>query len=361
MIELSLVLLLAGSLPSAEAPVGALVEARRLLMNRDYAALTALVEARQAAAAKDAAKGHAFNWTLSAFALDNSAIPSLIEEWVERNPKSWAPFLAQAVNKGMRATRARGEKWASETSDDQFRRMAGLQAGMAAACRVVLSRNRGVCPCYVELVMAAKTNSSEPDPLVGQAFKMCPLDYRLNVEHVYGLTPRWGGSYEKMLSAIDSARRRGLDPAHARNLGAYVPADRASALELDGNLDAAIAVLDQAIKGSPTALLLQERAGMNRRRKDAPGALRDANAALDLANSGWMFSAGRLTALLVDRAWALNTLGRKGDARTDVTLAIEIAPTDQAVKEWAAYLQIPAKTGLDRGAPAVSTPTPVKR
>lgn len=343
---IELLLLLAGpALPSAEAPVAALVEARDLLMARKHAALTALVEARQAAAAKDHAKADEFDWTLNAFRLDNAAIPGLIEDWVKGSAKSWAPILARAVNRGSQAALARGTKWASETSADQFRRMAELEAGMRADCRMVLSRNPAVCRCYVELVVAAKNDRSEPDSLTDQAFEVCPWDYDLHVEHVFGLTPRWGGSYAEMRSAIESARRRGLDAAHVKSLAGYVPVDQASLLQMDGKLDEALRVLDKAIEGSPTALLFEERAELNYRRKDSPGALRDGNSALDLAHGGWSFSARRLTRLLVARAWALHALGKGDEARRDIGLALNIAPTDAAVKTWQEYLGMRSRTG----------------
>lgn len=218
---------------------------------------------------------------------------------------------------------------------------------------MVLSRNPAVCPCYVQLVIAAKNYGSGPDPSADQAFTVCPRDYSLNMEHLYGLTPRWGGSYGEMRSAIDAARRRGLDAVHLGRLEAQVPVDRASLLELDEKLDEAIGVLDQAINVSPTGLLFQERARMNYRRKDAPAALRDANAALDLGNGGWACSRRGLGELLFDRAWAPFKLGRKGEAGTDITLALEIAPANNAVKMLAAFLGIPARTSPEGGVPAV--------
>jgi hypothetical protein len=170
---IELVLLLAGPvLPSAEPPVAALREARDLLNARKHAELTTLVEARQAAVTKDPTKGSQLDWTLNAFRLDMAEIPGLIEEWITASPRSWAPLLARAVNRGKRAALARGERSASRTSDDQFRRMAELHAGMRADCRMVLSRNRAVCPCYEELVLAAKHGSRERDPQIDQAFEV---------------------------------------------------------------------------------------------------------------------------------------------------------------------------------------------
>jgi hypothetical protein len=56
-----------------------------------------------------------------------------------------------------------------------------------------------------------------------------------------------------------------------------------------------------------------------------------------------MFSAGRLTRLLTARAWALYSLGRSDEARRDIGLALDIAPTDEYVKRWQKRLGMPSR------------------
>jgi tetratricopeptide (TPR) repeat protein len=342
MISLTLAVLLAGpALPSATAPVYALVEARDLLRARRHRELTALVEARQVKAATGPEGAAELRWTLSAFRLDDPAIPTLIADWVRADGGSWAPLLARGVNAAARAQRARGGRLASETSEESFRQMRELLAAARADCREVLSRDPAVCTCYVELVQAAKKAPVEADPLVARAFEICPRDYALHVETVFGLTPRWGGSYEQMSAAIDAARRRGLSAADVRALEAYIPADKASVLVLDRRYDDALRILDEAIASTPTAMLLQERARLHQRRRAPEAALRDANAAIELSRGGWGFSERRLTDLLVSRAFALDALGRRDEARLDIALAHEIAPRDTAVLSWRGRLGSP--------------------
>ena len=326
------------TVPSAGPPVAALVHARDLLLARKYVVLTRLVEDQQRAAAANPAKEDELDWTLNAFRLTNAGVPRLINDWAAASPKSWAPLLARAVNGAVQAGLARGERWASETSADQFRQMAELNAAVRADCRRVLALNRNVCPCYRELVIAAKNDDANPAQLLKEAFGTCPRDYSLHVEYVFGLTPRWGGSYEQMGLAIESARKAGLDEAQVRSLEGYLPIDKASRLLIARRLDEARKVLDQAIDRSPTAILFEERAELNYQRQDAPGALADANAALEKSQGGWMFSAGRLTRLLIARAWAFYSLGRFEEARTDVGWAIEISPTDEQVKKWQVFV-----------------------
>jgi tetratricopeptide (TPR) repeat protein len=332
-------LLAASTLPTAHDPIAAMAQTRDLLRARKHAVLTSRVEDQQRAAATSSLKADELDWSLNAFRVEDTEIAALIDEWVAASPKSWAPLLARALNKGARARAARGEKWASETSADQFRRMGVLQAGMNSDCRKVLSLDRAVCPCYVELVLASRAGVLEVDPLVEQAFQECARDYTLHVERVFALTPRWGGSYEQMSAAIESARRGGLPEASLKNLASYLPADRASVLQLDRRLQEARAVLDQAIKDSPTPLLLEERAELNQKLGDAAGVLRDANAALEETRGGWMFSRGRLSRLLCARAWALFSTGRKEEALGDVAAALEITPTDPHVVNLHQFLQ----------------------
>ena len=336
-------LLAVSTLPSAAPPVAALVQARDLLLAGKYVALTRLVEDQQRAAEANPAKIMELEWTLNAFRITNAEVPRSINDWVAASPKSWAPLLARAVNTAVQSGLARGEKWASQTSPDQFRRMGELNAAMRADCRSVLALNRNVCPCYREFVIAAKNDGTDP-ALQTEAFGACPRDYGLRVEYVAGLTPRWGGSYEEMTSAIESARKAGLDEAEVRSLEAYLPIDKASLLEIARRRDEARKVLDEAIDRSPIAILFEERAEMNHRRQDAPGALADANSALEKSHGGWMFSVGRLTRLLLARAWALHSLGRVEEARTDVGYAVEISPTDEQVRQWQGLLGIPPRT-----------------
>jgi tetratricopeptide (TPR) repeat protein len=336
----SLLVLVASTLPSAEAPVARVVQARNLLIAKKYVELTRLVEAQQRDAAKDPAKAEELNWTLNAFRQTDPPIPSLINDWVAASPKSWAPLVARAVNSGEQATLARGAKSASQTSREEFRRMAELHTAMTNDCREVLSRDRAVCRCYVELVMAAKHASGKPDPLITQAFRECPRDYSLHVERVWGLTPRWGGSYEEMRAAIESARQAGLGEAQVRGLEAYLAIDKASLLALDGKPNEARKVLDAAIEAGPTARLFDERARLNHQLQNAAGVLSDVNAALEMSRGGLTFSPGRLKRLLMDRASALYSLGRGEDARRDVAVVLDLEPGDHEAQMFLKALEL---------------------
>lgn len=358
MINLALVLLLAGNgnqaLRSPDGPVANLEAARKLLMARDFAALTKLVEAKQAAAMNAPARGR-LDWTLNAFELPFPAIPVVIDEWVRSTPASWAPLMARAVNRKYQAGLARGEKLASQTSAQQFRTMEELNEGVISDCRAVLSRNPGVCPCHRVLAITAKSSPAARD-LMEQAFKACPLDQTLNIEYVFGLTPRWGGSYEEMRAAIAKARQRGLPPEDVKSLEGYIPIDQA--LTEQGDFGAALALLEAALsKTGATPQLLQESAKFRRRMKADPArTLADADAALDLSHGGLGFSVGRLSRLLLDRAWALSALRRLPDARADIELAAKINPTDRETLSWVNYLRAPAApdAGASKGLPTAS-------
>jgi tetratricopeptide (TPR) repeat protein len=140
-----------------------------------------------------------------------------------------------------------------------------------------------------------------------------------------------------MRLAIESARRRGLDADQVRSLESYVAVDKASVLVLERRREEALKVLDQALEGAPTALLFEERAELHHYRMNFPGALQDANRALELTHGGWIFSPGRLSRLLMARAWGLYAAGRRSEALADMALALEMAPSDMTLKRVQEY------------------------
>jgi tetratricopeptide (TPR) repeat protein len=348
MISLLLLQLAAVEVVPAEAPVRALQEARDLLYARQFAELTALVETQHREAARDPALENQLGWTLEVFYSKAPEVPRLIDEWVQQDEVSWAPLLAKAMSSSTQASLARGTRWASETKASQFEAMERAHTQMRAACAAALAREPKLCQCHIELTMAAKHYRGSVGVL-DEALEACPLSYVLHVERVFGLTPRWGGSYPEMRAAVRTAGRFGLAGALLKNLESYIPADQASVLVLKDEPREALTVLDQAISASPTPLLYQERARLNRRLRDAAGTLRDANQALELSNGGWIFSARRLTDLLVARAWALSQQGRTQAAKNDIALALVLSPSSSSVKRWQERLGVP-----DPGAAASS-------
>jgi hypothetical protein len=137
---LALMLMLYGPVPSASpallepanAPIAAFVEARDMLAARRFADLTALLE-RLRNSSEIPENADALRWRLAAFELQDAKTSELLDEWIKAQPKSLVPLLARAAHRSQLATDARGAKFASETSPEQFRGMAEALVGLALA------------------------------------------------------------------------------------------------------------------------------------------------------------------------------------------------------------------------------------
>jgi tetratricopeptide (TPR) repeat protein len=297
---------------------------RSALHQRRFAELTAYLEGFQDSFEKDptletwpAAAAHAFR----------SAEPEIepeLDAWASATPKSFAPYLARGAHWSSVAAAARGGKWASKTSEASFEamRVAGEKAlvelDRALALRPHLVAAQAA-KMHIQITLSHGAGERES---LARALALCPTCFIPRVEHLRGLEPRWGGSYDAMdafaRSAPVASNRR------LRVLAAYADLDRADWLRGDKKLDDASAAIERALAVCQCSEFLLERAKLEYARNDLEHALGD----LDRAARRNPFDAD----IIGKRADVELDAKRYEAAGRDLLTTLRVDPTDAVAR-----------------------------
>ena len=326
-------------LPTVKEPLAHLEQVRGSLGALDFRALNASMAKDQQEA--EAGNGERWEWTLRAFDAADARIDGALQKWEAQFPGAWQPLLAQAARLSSSADNARGTKWASETSEEQFARMRAFHARMANKCQAVLRMKANVCPCHALLVSAAIRDGEGSLKVKEAAIRACPTDYHMLADLLASLTPRWGGSYTLVERELAAAGSRGVSAYDMARLRSLVRAEQSLDLRDAKKPDELFALLNEAVRLDPTPSVFRLRAAAQRERRDPVAALADANEAVRRSAGGWQISPWNFARLMVVRAWALNRLGRREDARLDIQSALIAEPTYEPALRWVDILSSP--------------------
>jgi TPR repeat protein len=145
------------------------------------------------------------------------------DEWVGAYPRSYAARLARGTYRVSDAWRKRGTKYASETTDKQFKEFrdtiekaaADLEASIPLYSRPVESY-RHLIRVSMGLGLGAERG------LLDAALKLDPAAYHPREAYLQSLMPNWGGSVSKMNAFLDECKSSRLnDKDKTRIEGVY--------------------------------------------------------------------------------------------------------------------------------------------
>jgi tetratricopeptide (TPR) repeat protein len=206
--------------------------------------------------------------------------------WNHERPRSAPARLALAAHYIGEAWRARGTRYARDTSSDQLARMRDYSIRAAGAAAEALALDPDWVDAHRLRMEAARLTSDRAGRAraFAAALELAPDDYAARWEHARGLTPRWGGSYEALDAFVaESQTHAATNPRLVLLLGRS-DADRGEVLSADESYEEAVALLDRAL-----------------RHGEEPSALSD-------------------------RGWTLHRLERHPEARTDLERAVALEP-----------------------------------
>jgi tetratricopeptide (TPR) repeat protein len=298
-----------------------MTQVRAVFLKLNSPILEAFLASDQKAA--EAGDGSRLGWALHAFTTADGMADSTLQIWAARSRGKWQPLLAQAERLADLAWSARGVRFASQTRDDQFAAMRALNGQMRSKCQAAIAIKADLCSCHADLVAAAKSGDGDLTAIARTAFAACPIDYHLEAGYLQALTPRWGGSYEEIEKALAAARGRGMSAYDMSRLRNLVRVAKYQDLRDAGRMDDAFAILSEGIASEPTPSVWKTRALMEKVRGNAAAAISDANEAIRASKGGWLITPYDLADLLYTRAWALDTMGRREEARQDIALALK--------------------------------------
>ncbi len=225
------------------------IKVRELFESRRFQELTSLLEKYQTSCEQDIRWEFSVQDAFNVFDVTQPSYRMLIVEWVQASPKSWVPLIAQANYYYALGWKARGGKYASETSEEQIRQMRDNFAVTVQDTTAALRINPRLCFAYDLLmkVNQAEGNQDAGALLVRKALASFPDSYLIRYRHMMSLTPRWGGSYKKMEQfALEEAPYVKKNPM-IKTLPGFVFWDQASMADLNKQPPRAIELYEKAL------------------------------------------------------------------------------------------------------------------
>jgi tetratricopeptide (TPR) repeat protein len=216
----------------------------------------------------------------------------------------------------------RGGRWACETPPENFEGMRDAHATAFPDLDEAIARRPGLVAGYRALIRIATANGAPNEvkrSLLGQALAVCPDCYQIRVVYMFGILPRWGGSYEMMRAFAEESAGASANPK-LRVLAGYPDEDRCNRLRRDGKPAEALAACNRALTNGESADFYEERARLLAK-SNTPAALADVDRAL------WLRP--QRTDLLEQRADLLMRLRRYSDHARDVAVLKEVDPIER--------------------------------
>jgi len=170
------------------------------LRARNFNKLEATLTSYQTAAESNVTQEVNVHQAFEAFSRTDPALDALLREWIKRSPRSYAAHLARAEFLFEEASNARGAKWASETSAQQFQRMGDYLAAAHKEITATLGLNPKVTEAYALLIAEQRVGGSHEDcwKATDAGLKEIPASSVIRLQTMICLEPRWGGSYRQM-------------------------------------------------------------------------------------------------------------------------------------------------------------------
>ena len=131
------------------------------------------------------------------------------ERWLKAAPKSAFAMVALGIHHGSAGWVARGGKYASKTSQEQFQSMTGHFAKAVPLYLQALEvEPRLSVACYKLNGIGRQSSDALQTFAMSHCLKVDPDSYNIAWEQIVSAQPKWGGSDAKMRSAVAYAAAR---------------------------------------------------------------------------------------------------------------------------------------------------------
>lgn len=318
-----------------------------LFQNKVFRSLNEKLEEWQQAYEQDySVESNVFD-AFEVFASADPLYEQYLNMWIQQYPTSYVPFVARAKYYCECGWMARGFKWASETSEEQFNKMERYFSLALQDIAAALKLNPQIDVCYQLMIQIAMTVSDDvlKKNALQEALKYHPYGYSVRYQYLYSLTPRWGGSYNKMEEFIELSEKYATYNPELKSLRAVIPADKADVLKREGNYDDAIQFYTKAIQYKERASYYVDRGDCYKQLEKYRQALEDYERALDLSPNNPDY--------LRRKSNALYGLKRFSEAQDAIEMAERLDPNNKWIQKRKEFYQSDAVKAYARGQKAV--------
>jgi tetratricopeptide (TPR) repeat protein len=293
-----------------------------MLRNRDFGALTQIVENRNQRAVADPREEHEMARVLRAFHIDDESLTPTFNQWAET--RSFAPLLARAEHRYALAYRARGTDSARNTTDEQFLQMRDQLLLMFTDLERALEIEPKIGEAYRLRIHGVSLSGTQRDCGLAaeQGLTLLPASFGIRWALAQCRLPRWGGSHALVQAIADRAMPFVADNPDLQALQGVVEWD----LGRSTKGDQALVHYEAAIAAGQSPAFYEARARWFRGEKNYRSALQDLDAGLTLSPDD--------PNLLMLRMFTLVELGRANETPAILTLVEAIDPLNRRLDEF---------------------------
>ncbi len=146
-------------------------------------------------------------------------IDSRFDKWVKSFPQSYAALLARGIQRVSAAWESRGDNYAKDTTDSQFKAFKELLKEAKADLDNSLKLNAKPIVSYSYLIKVAKgLNNKQEHSLLNSALEIDSTAYFPRYEYLVSITPKWGGDEKQMDKFISECKKSNMSREFKRRI-----------------------------------------------------------------------------------------------------------------------------------------------
>ncbi|HZV92017.1 MAG TPA: DUF4034 domain-containing protein [Caldimonas sp.] len=171
-----------------------------------------------------------------------------LDEWQAAYPRSYAVRLVRGTYYKLAAFKARGGNFAANTPPESFAEMERLLARARPDLEASLSLTEKPLLSVFHLLDMTDGNRAVRKALMDSGTRMLPSNRLIRGRYMFGLTPRWGGSYEEMKAFLAYAKRTGASKVGLMEMEALMYDDMAEVALHQGDQESAVVNFRKALE-----------------------------------------------------------------------------------------------------------------
>ena len=184
------------------------IKLRKLLKQRNFKKLNKILSELDESFKKDIKNEQHLFSAYETFFIKKESYESLFNDWVEATPDSHIPYLARAKYFYAMAWKVRGNDYSSETPKKQKYKMLDYLKRAMEDIRIPMNEKKPPILAFELLLRIAKLQGHDDLKDAFKAvIKIYPATFNYRNIYLSSLTPRWGGSYEKMQNFIEETQQ----------------------------------------------------------------------------------------------------------------------------------------------------------
>jgi tetratricopeptide (TPR) repeat protein len=190
----------------------------------------------------------------------NDKVLEKLDKWVASRP-SYISYGARGVWKEKRGYWLRGGESIERVPNDAFASMRRVHDEARGDLLVALEMNAKFVPAYNSLIRIERASGRRKSAkaMLANAVRAVPLTYYVRFEYLQSLTPRWGGSYERMQTYTNDLDKKAMANPRIWNLKGEAFAERGDSARNAGDYDSAIRHYTTALSYGDRMAFLKDR------------------------------------------------------------------------------------------------------